>query len=323
MTAIPIWSPEEYSYSMSAGFVPFLVPYLHDSPGPWPVMLVIPGGGYCFVSPTEGEPVAKRFYDEGYNAFVLTYTVNPLGNAPLGLQPLQDITRAVRLIRSRAGEFCIDPGRLAVCGFSAGGHLAASLCVHHGDVEDKDPRYREISARPDAAVLSYPVITSGALAHRGSFDALLGPDACQQELDYMSLENHVTAHTPPCFLWQTMEDGAVPVENSYLFAGACQAKGAPYAHHVFTRGQHGLSLADESWLAGEFGEPYTMAQSAALRDQVQAGQVPGVAPEAMDGYFAPPGEADPAYRAKLERDCAQVRVWPQLAAAWLAETLEL
>lgn len=323
MSTFPIWSDQEYSYPMSAGFTPFLTSYLHAGPGPYPAMLVIPGGGYCFVSPTEAEPVAKRFYNEGYNAFVLTYTVNPLGNAPLGRQPLNDIARAVRVIRSRAGEFQVDPGRLAVCGFSAGGHLAASLCVHYEDAEESNPSYAGISPRPDAAVLCYPVITSGPLAHRGSFDALLGPDASQQELDYMSLERHVTAQTPPCFLWQTMEDGAVPVENSYLFAQACQAQGVPYAHHVFTKGQHGLSLADEDWLAGRYGETYSTAQVAALRDRVQAGQVPGVEPDAMDGYFMPPEDQGPAYRAKLEQDCRQARVWAQLAAAWLADILQL
>lgn len=319
----PIWENAEYTYPMSAGFVPFLVSYVHSDPRPHPAMLVVPGGGYRFVSPTEAEPVAMRFYRAGYNAFVLTYTVNPLDNGVLKRQPLEDVSRAVRFLRAGAGEFRLDPDRLAVCGFSAGGHLCASLCVHWQDVADPNPRYGALSNRPSAAILSYPVITAGEFAHRDSFTALLGRDASPEELEYMSLEKQVTEKTPPCFLWQTMEDGAVPVENSYLFAQACRAAGVRFAHHVFTKGQHGLSLADEDWLAGRHGDGYCLAQLTALRDQVQAGQVPGIAPDAMDGWFAPPQDPDPASQRELERACALVRVWPELAIAWLGDTLDI
>lgn len=319
----PIWEKNEYAYPMSAGFVPFVACYIHSDPRPHPAMLVVPGGGYRFVSPTEAEPVAMKFYRAGYNAFVLTYTVNPLDNAVLKLQPLHDISRAVRFLRAGAGEFHLDPDRLAVCGFSAGGHLCASLCVHWQDVADSCPRYQDISNRPSAAILSYPVITSGEFAHRDSFTALLGRDASQQELEYMSLETQVSDKTPPCFLWQTMEDGAVPVENSYLFAQACRSAGVEFAHHVFTKGQHGLSLADEDWLAGRHGDTYCTAQLAALRDQVQAGQVPGIESGAMDGWFAPPQAPDPEYQRELERACAAVNVWPELAIAWLDSTLDI
>lgn len=319
----PIWEKSEYTYPMSAGFMPFLTSYIHSDSRPHPAMLVVPGGGYRFVSPTEAEPVAMKFYQAGYNAFVLTYTVNPLDNAVLKLQPLQDISRAVRYLRAGAGEFCLDPDRLAICGFSAGGHLCASLCVHWQDVEDENPRYKNVSNRPSAAILSYPVITSGEYAHRDSFTALLGRDAARQELEYMSLENQVSEKTPPCFLWQTMEDGAVPVENSYFFAQACRRAGVEFAHHVFTKGQHGLSLADEDWLAGRHGDTYCMAQLSALRDQVQAGQVEGIEPDAMDGWFAPPGEQDPVSRRELEKACKKVRVWPELAIAWLREVMDI
>ncbi len=324
---LPIWQPEEYSYPMAPRFIPFLMSYLHDAPTPHPVMLVIPGGGYRFVSPTEAEPVAMAFYRAGYNAFVLTYTVNPLDNAPLNGQPLSDISRAVRLIRSKAGAFHLDPGRLAVCGFSAGGHLCASLCVHWQDVSDPDPAYRALSNRPDAAVLSYPVILSPSpdpkLAHQDSFTALLGHSPSAQELDYMSLERHVTSDTPPCFLWHTAHDDTVPVENSTRFAAACRAAGVDYAHHVFTKGHHGLSLANEDWLAGRHGDTYATAQLAALRDQVQAGEIPDVAPDALDGFFAPPGKRSPEEEAPLVRACQIVRVWPSLAIAWLNDILDL
>ncbi len=318
-----IWQGEEYAYPMAAGFVPFLTAYTHTGTALRPAMLVVPGGGYCFVSPTEAEPVAKVFYQAGYNAFVLTYTVNPLMNAPLKTQALQDISRAVRFIRARAGAFAIDPGRLAVCGFSAGGHLCASLAVHWAGACDPDSAYAGISNRPDAALLCYPVITSGSFANRPSFEALLGKDAPAEELAYMSLENHVSENTPPCFLWQTMEDDCVPVENSYLFAQALQAKGVPYAHHVFTKGAHGLSVANADWLAGNVGEPYTKTQLAALRDLCQAGQLPGVEPDAMDHFFAPPGAQDQAWRAAVENACRQVDIWPQLAIRWLDDMMDI
>lgn len=318
-----IWRPGEYSYPLSAGFVPFIVSYIHSDPAPHPAMLVTPGGGYCFVAPSEAEPVAMEFYNAGYNAFVLTYTVNPLMREPLGMQPLSDISRAVRTIRKNARDFHICPEKLAVCGFSAGGHLSASLCVHWQDVEDPSPDYAGISNRPDAAILSYPVITAGEYAHRGSFEALLGQDPDSERLSYMSLEKHVTESTPPCFLWQTAEDDCVPVENSYLFAKACKAAGVDFAHHVFTSGQHGLALANDAWLSGEYGDTYTLAPVLALREKVQAGELPGVPADAMEPFFTPPEDAGPEYRAKLERDCKIARIWPTLAKAWLAAQLKL
>lgn len=202
----PIWEPEEYFYEHAFGFIPNVRSYLHEDHVERSCILVVPGGGYRVVSPTEGELVARKFYEKGYQAFVLTYTVNYLETAPLKRRPLQDISRAVRYIRSRAEEFAVTKNELAVCGFSAGGHLCASLCVHYGDVWDASEKYGKISNRPDAAILSYPVITSGKKAHRGSFLALLGADAKPEELEYMSLERHVTEQTPPCFLWATATD---------------------------------------------------------------------------------------------------------------------
>lgn len=316
-----LWQPGEYDYAHSAGFVPFIVSYIHTGPAPHPAMLVIPGGAYCFVAPSEAEPVALEFYNSGYNAFVLTYTVNPLVMEPLGMQPLSDASRAVRYIRKNADTFHIEPEKLAVCGFSAGGHLSASLCVHWQDVDDPSPEYAGISNRPSAAILSYPVITSGEYAHRGSFDALLGKEPDPERLHYMSLETQVTDKTPPCFLWQTAEDDAVPVENSYLFAKACKAAGVPFAHHVFTSGQHGLSLANDAWLRGEHGDTYSLAPVLGLRDKVNAGEVPGVPAGAMEPFFTPPEDAGPEHREKLERDCKIARVWPALAKAWLAAQL--
>ena len=318
-----IYAPGEYNYSLSAGFTPFFVSYIHTDPAPHPALLVTPGGGYCFVAPSEAEPVAMEFYNSGYNAFVLTYTVNPLCLEPLLLQPLNDLSRAVRYIRKNAAEFHIDPEKLAVCGFSAGGHLSASLCVHWQDVEDPSPKYAGISNRPNAALLSYPVITSGEHAHRGSFDALLGREPDPGMLHYMSLETQVTDKAPPCFLWQTAEDDAVPVENSYLFAGACKAARVPFAHHVFTSGQHGLALANDAWLRNDHGDTYTLAPITALRDKLKADSIEAAPADALDGFFAPPGEPDPEYQKKLRRDCEIARVWPELAKAWLSAQMDI
>lgn len=310
-----LWKEKEYAYPMAGGFTPFLVSYTHSGGSTRPGILVIPGGGYCFVAPSEAEPVAKRFYAEGYNAFVLTYTVNPLMNAPLHLQPLRDASRAMRFIRRNAGT--TDPNRLAVCGFSAGGHLAASLAVHWQDIADPDEALNACSNRPNAAILSYPVITGGEYAHRGSFQALLGEPPRPDDLEYMCLEKQVGEHTPPCFLWQTAADNAVPVENSYLFAQACREQGVPYAHHVFAQGQHGLALADEAWLQGDYGDDFTTRQLALLRDKAKAGEIPGIAQNALEPFFAPPEDRGEAYRAQLEKDCRIARVWPDLAIAWL------
>ena len=244
------------------------------------------------------------FIEKGYNAFVLTYTTNPLMLEPLKDQPMRDLSRAIRFIRSRAGEFCIDPDRLVICGFSAGGHLCASVCVHFADISDEV--YEGISNRPDAAILSYPVITSGDKAHQGSIQALLGADATEAELKYMSLETQVTENTPPCFLWQTATDEAVPVENSYLFAQALKEKGITFAHHVFSCGKHGLSLANEKWAAGDYGEPYTMEQTLAIAENVRNGNLE-VPKEMKDRSFLSQFDMSEAEKAAAESEGSERR----------------
>lgn len=276
-----LWETSEYNYPMAFGFVPDIVSYLHEDTEKRPCILVVPGGGYRVVSPTEGEIVALEFYNKGYNAFVCTYTVNLCGLEPLREQPMCDLSRAIRYIRANSELFHVNEDQLTVCGFSAGGHLCGSVCVHYEDIKDENPKYAEISNRPDAAILSYPVITAGEKAHRGSFEALFGEGATEKELQYMSLENHVTQDTPPCFLWQTATDETVPVENSYLFAEACKANKVPYAHHVFSKGRHGLSLANEDWASGKFGGQYTLEQIECLVKAAEEGNV-SIPKEAID-----------------------------------------
>ncbi|WP_455619277.1 alpha/beta hydrolase [Eisenbergiella sp.] len=315
-----IWQKGEYQYPLAFGFVPNLVSYIHEEgEQARPCMLVVPGGAYCVVSPTEGEIVAMEFYEKGYNAFVLTYTTNPLMLEPLKDQPMRDLSRAIRFLRSRAGEFCIDSNRLVICGFSAGGHLSASVCVHFADIVDE--AYEGISNRPDAAILSYPVITSGEKAHQGSIQALLGSDATAEELYYMSLETQVTENTPPCFLWQTATDEAVPVENSYLFAQALREKSIAFAHHVFSCGKHGLSLANEKWAAGDYGEPYTMKQTLAIAENVRNGNL-AVPKEMKDSFLS---QFDMSEEEKAAADQKKVNeeavIWPALAHQWLKTVL--
>lgn len=160
------------------------------------------------------------------------------------------------MIRGHADEWHVDAGRVAAIGFSAGGHLAANLTTVSSDAELRDAGYDPAAVRPDALLLCYPVITSGRFAHRGSFDNLLGDgkdDASLLEL--LSIEKHVDATMPPVFIWHTITDQAVPVENSLLMIQACRDAGVSVEAHLFPQGGHGLSLATvDTARAGSPGE---------------------------------------------------------------------
>ena len=322
---ITLWREAEYDYPDAYGFVPFLTSYIHEDSSIHPAMIVVPGGAYRKVSPSEAHLPAMEFYRAGYNVFVLTYTVNLL-DEPLGLQPLRDIARAVRLIRVRSDAYSIDPDRIALCGFSAGGHLCASLCVHHMDITEKDHRFCTVSARPDAAILCYPVITSGRYAHMDSMTALLGSKPDKKKLKYMSLEHYVTEDTPPCFLWQTVTDAAVPVENSYLFAMACRRAGVRFAHHVFSEGVHGMSVATETWLERNFGVPYTLEQIRCLCDAVAAGRTkyPPEQGQRIAEEFGLSGQKKekwtPEVKDQIRETLGEVGIWPHMAELWLEKT---
>lgn len=207
-------------------------------------VLVCPGGGYRYVSKREGEVVALAFAAQGFNAFVLTYEVAPAVKHP---QPLLDVSRAVCLIRENAETWHTDASRIAVCGFSAGGHLTASLGVFWNEPYIREMLgIREGMNKPNALILSYPVITSQAdIAHRGSFYNLLGEDLDESDYSAMSLEKHVNKGTPPSFIWHTFDDGTVPVENSLLFAQSLRKWNIPFEMHIFPQGVHGISLSDE------------------------------------------------------------------------------
>ncbi|MCX5676872.1 MAG: alpha/beta hydrolase [Planctomycetota bacterium] len=220
---------------------PRITPYLPAGDGPFACIVVCPGGGYGGRAAHEGAPICKWLNSIGVAGFVLDYRVKPYRH-PI---PLGDAQRAIRTVRARAAEWKIDPKRIGILGFSAGGHLAASATTifDDGKPDAADPIGRQ-SCRPDAAILCYPVITFGDFRHNGSMVNLLGPDPDPKLRQEMSLETRVTPQTPPTFLWHTSDDGGVPVENSLLFATALRKNKVPFALHVFPRGPHGIGLGD-------------------------------------------------------------------------------
>ena len=219
---------------------PRLTPYLVPGDGPHGCVVVCPGGGYGGRAPHEGEPIARWLNSVGVSGFVLDYRVSPYRH-PI---PLNDAKRAIRTVRARASQWRIDPARVGILGFSAGGHLAASAATlfDKGDPGAADPIDR-LSSRPDAAILCYPVISFGDFRHHGSMVNLIGENPEPALRRQLSLENSVTAETPPTFLWHTSDDGGVPVDNSLLFAAALHKHKVPLALHVFPKGPHGMGLA--------------------------------------------------------------------------------
>lgn len=202
-----------------------------------PAALILPGGGYEHLSQRESEPVALRFAARGWAAFVLEYSVAP-ARFPV---PLQEAALAMRYIRQHAGELEIDPGMVAVVGFSAGGHLAGLL----GTIWD-DPQLADlaggVSLRPDALGLCYPVAVAWGRTHQGSFDNLTGNDP--ELAGALSLDKLVRGDMPPVFLWATRNDGSVPCRNSLILAQSLEEAGVDFSLHLYRRGKHGLATAD-------------------------------------------------------------------------------
>jgi acetyl esterase/lipase len=207
-------------------------------------MLILPGSGYLQCSPREAEAIAVRFNAEGYHAFVLWYSCAPRRH-PV---PILDCTRAFTLIGQHSGEWKLDSKKIALMGFSAGGHLALSTLIFGRKDFAAVPGIKPEHTRANALILCYPVVSSGVYAHRGSFDCLLGENPNPELLELLSLEKQVSGDLPPVFLWHTCADDAVPVENSLLLAGALQRAGVPLEMHLFPEGKHGLSLSiPETW----------------------------------------------------------------------------
>ena len=206
-----------------------------------PCILICPGGGYEFCSDRESEVIALQFLGEGYNVFVLTYSVAP-HRFPA---QLREVAAAMELIARKGEDWSCDPTRVAIMGFSAGGHLAAhySTCYDCAEVRQVFPDSKPVRA----SILCYPVITADAqYAHLGSFRALTGRDSLSEaDVERFSCDRCVDADTPQAFLWHTAGDGCVPVMNSLLYAGALARYHIPFELHVYPFGDHGLATADE------------------------------------------------------------------------------
>lgn len=206
-------------------------------------VLLVPGGGYGFLAyDNEGTEQAAWLNARGVTAFILLYRLPGEAWDQRGLVPLQDAQRAMRVIRSGAATFGVDPARVAVLGFSAGGHLAGSLATRHGEsVYPAVDAADRLSARPDLAALIYPVVNlDAAFTHAGSRDNLLGPNASAQALRHGSVEQRVTAETPPLFLVHAADDGLVPVANSLVLYDAALKAGRKAEMHLFDEGGHGF-----------------------------------------------------------------------------------
>lgn len=251
-TIIPLW---EKNPAANGDFEPYLEMFLLDSAEPKGCVLVLPGGGYAMRADHEGNPVAQRFNELGFHAAVLQYRVAPR----CWPDPVCDVLRGVQMLRRLAEFTNIQSDKIAVLGFSAGGHLAGCSGIFADEVEVlANDEADNLSKRPNALILCYPVITSGEFAHRGSFDNLTGSTEESSLRSYLSLENRVDANTPPTFLWHTMTDDCVPVENVIMYADAMRKHSKEVELHLFPEGGHGIGLANgyssEVWpeLAAKF-----------------------------------------------------------------------
>ncbi|MDR1468531.1 MAG: alpha/beta hydrolase [Spirochaetaceae bacterium] len=244
-----LWEGFRYQGDLGDGFRPSLDAYLLKSGKPRPAVLILPGSGYLHCSPREAEALAVRFNAEGFHAFVLWYSCEPRRH-PL---PVLDCARALTLIWEHHAAWDLDPEKIAVMGFSAGGHLALSTLLFASRDFAASPGIDPRHTRAQALALCYPVITSGEFANRGSFDRLLGKSPDPALLDLLSLEKQITGDLPPVFLWHTYTDQSVPVENSFLLAGALRRAGVSLEMHIFPEGKHGMSLAIDETSAGDSG----------------------------------------------------------------------
>jgi acetyl esterase/lipase len=241
---IPLW-PESAPGTLGdqPQDVPTLTPFLLETgPTPRAAIVICPGGGYGGLADHEGKDYAVWLNKLGIVGFVLKYRLGTHGYRHPRM--LQDAARAMRLVRSRATEWNVDPQRVGVMGSSAGGHLASTLLTHfdEGRPQAPDPIERQ-SSRPDLGILCYAVISMGENTHLGSRLNLLGAVPSPDLVRLLSNELQVTSRTPPCFVWHTWEDPVVKVENSLEFAAALRRAGVPFDLHIYEKGRHGIGLA--------------------------------------------------------------------------------
>lgn len=209
-------------------------------------VIICPGGGYSHLAVNhEGEEVARKFNELGVTAFVLKYRLpDDTIMTDKSFAPLQDAEQAIYLVRKNAAEWGVDPAKVGILGFSAGGHVAATLTVHYGDSKIANPE--KINLRPDFAILIYPVVSFLASPHTGSLRNLIGVNGTQAQKEYFSNERHVTANTPKTFLVHANDDDTVPVENSILFNQALVKNKVPVETHLYQAGGHGFGLHNKT-----------------------------------------------------------------------------
>lgn len=201
-----------------------------------PALILCPGGAYQWLSPREKDPPALAFLAMGYQVFLLEYSC---GEQAGGFRPLRELAAAVCLLRRNAGSWHLDPEHIAVMGFSAGGHLAASLGALWNDPELQfSPE-----SRPDALILCYPVISTGAYCHEESVQMVSGGDPGVRKK--LHVPDHVTSSFPPTFLWHGGADDSVPPENSLMLALRLKQEGVPFEYHLYEKGAHGISTCTQ------------------------------------------------------------------------------
>jgi acetyl esterase/lipase len=241
---IPLWQDSAPGSSGNAAEdIPTLTIYMPpNTTGPMTAVIIAPGGSYRSLSMNlEGRMPASYLNSLGLAAFVLKYRLGPKYHHPI---ELGDAQRAIRTVRARAAEWHLDPARVGIMGFSAGGHLAATASTHFdaGNAAAADSIERA-SSRPDFAVLAYPVISlTEPWTHQGSKTMLLGENADSALARGLSNETQVTPATPPTFLFHTNADTTVPAENSVAYFLALRKAGVPAEMHVFKDGAHGAGL---------------------------------------------------------------------------------
>ena len=216
---------------------------------PRPAVIICPGGGYSFVSPREAEPVVRKFFGAGMNAYLLRYTTK---EDSANYAPLIQAALAIKLVRERAAEDNTDPNKIFIVGFSAGGHLAATAGIYWNIPEVRDAigvstgDAPEGINRPDGMVLCYPVIVGNdEYTHLGTRNNFCGTnEPTEAEKERFSMDLHVDATTPPAFIWHTFTDPHVPVENSLALMNAMAKQEIPFEAHIYPHGIHGLSLCN-------------------------------------------------------------------------------
>ena len=216
-----------------------------------PCVIICPGGGYFILATShEGVDVAKFFNSIGINAMVLKYRIpNDKAQVDKTIAPLQDAQQAMLLARTNAAEWGIDANKIGIMGFSAGGHLAASLSSHYADVKIDNPL--NISLRPNFQILIYPVITMKDFGHAGSKENLIGKNPTEAQVQYYSNELNVDSKTPPAFIVHAKNDDAVPVQNAYEYDKALKANKVLSTLYLYEKGGHGFGMknptATEQW----------------------------------------------------------------------------